>query len=118
MLGEELVCCEEDPHALPVKRLLVPELHQSLPGQTFVQLPVSVHEDVPPVAGDALPEERGRILLALPAARSPLEATRPQAALDDPVLAAGSQELENLPEDRRRIDEEIFVPDLQVSLTV
>ena len=53
-----------------------------------------------------------------PAARSPLEAARPQAALYDAVLAAGPEELENPPEDGGRIEEEVFVPDLQVSLAV
>src|SRR3712207_648282 len=96
-LGEELLRGEEDPHELPVIRLLVPELHQSLPGQLFVELPVSLREDVPPVAGDALPEKGCRILLALPAARGPLEAARPQAALYDLILAGGPQELEDLP---------------------
>ena len=81
MLGEELVCGEEDPHALPVIRFLVPELHEPPSGQPFVEIPVALCEDVSPVADDTLPEERGRVLLALPTARSPLEAARPGSAL-------------------------------------
>src|SRR5215210_6657144 len=118
VLGEELVCGEEDPHALPVIRLLVPELHKPSSCQLFVEVSITLREDVPPVAGDALPEERGRILLALPAARGPLEAARPQAALYDAVLATCPEELENPPENGRRVEKEVFVPDLQVSLAV
>src|SRR5215212_6375184 len=118
VLGEELVCGEEDPHFLPLMRGLVPELHQSLPRQLSVEFPVALREDDPPVSDDALPEERVRILLALAAARSPLEAARSQTALYDAVLAAGTEELENTSEDGGRIDEEVLVTNLQVSLTV
>src|SRR5215211_6053285 len=118
VLGEELVRGEEDPHALPVIRLLVPELHEPPSGHLFVEVPVALREDDPPVADDALPEERGRILLALLAARSPLEAVRPQATLYDPLLATGPEELEDPPEDGGRVGEEVFVPDLQVPLAV
>src|SRR5215204_5326832 len=47
-----------------------------------------------------------------------LEAARPQAALYDPDLATGPEELEDPPEDGGGVEEEIFVPDLQVSVAV
>src|SRR5215211_1016139 len=85
--------------ALPVVVLLVTEPDEKIPGFVLENLLVLFGEDVLPVTGYALPEERGRVFLpSLPALREFIEAGRVHAPPHYLFARPGPEELEQTPE--------------------
>src|SRR5215210_3513679 len=95
--------------------VLVAELDQQVSRLLFEDLPVLFGEDVLPVPGDALPEERGGVFPApLPALRQLLEAGRAYAFFHDLLARVRPQETEQASDLRFRLLQEVFVPDFRV----